>query len=246
MSLMKPQAILLDLDNTLYPYQLAHEPALEAAQKKAKQLFMIEEDLFYSLYNRAKQEVKEQVTKQQAACHSRLLYFHSLLELYGMKSQPLLALDLEQTYWQCFLNNMQIPKEVFEFFTEIKLLNIGVCIVTDLTTQIQFRKLAYHKLDDYIDYIVTSEEVGQEKPHPAIFKRALTKLNMSVSNPIDKVWMIGDTLEKDLAGAKQAVNAVTIHMNAYSEKENFVFQPDITVKSFNGLIKLITEAASCN
>ena len=72
-------------------------------------------------------------------------------------------------------------------------------IITDLTTQIQFRKIVHLELDEYIDYIVTSEETGYDKPHPAPYKLALKKLNF---NKNEIIWMFGDDPIKDIKEAE--------------------------------------------
>ena len=50
-----------------------------------------------------------------------------------------------------------------ELLEEIRLLEIPIAIVTDMTAQIQFRKILYFNLDYYFDHVVTSEEAGCEK-----------------------------------------------------------------------------------
>ena len=56
------------------------------------------------------------------------------------------------------------------------------------------------KYSKYIDIIVTSEEVGIEKPSTQMFYTILQKLNL---NPCD-VIMIGDNYDKDIIGAINA------------------------------------------
>ena len=97
----------------------------------------------------------------------------AMLENIGLGSQILIALDLEQTYWRTFLSNALIFKGVKEFLEDIRLSSIPTAIVTDLTSQIQFRKVIYFGLDHYFDYIVTSEEAGFDKPHESSFKIAI-------------------------------------------------------------------------
>jgi putative hydrolase of the HAD superfamily len=62
---------------------------------------------------------------------------------------------------------------VKELLDDLRRLGIPTAIVTDLTAQIQFRKVVYFGLDHYFDYIITSEEAGHDKPHQAPFKLAL-------------------------------------------------------------------------
>jgi putative hydrolase of the HAD superfamily len=128
-----------------------------------------------------------------------------MLELLGLGSQVLFALDLEQTYWRTFLANAALFPGAKDFLDDLRLNSIPMAIVTDLTAQIQFRKMIYFGLDHYFDCIVSSEEAGQEKPHPAPFQLALKKVQPKGST----IWMIGDNPKKDIGGAKAAVQAVT-------------------------------------
>jgi len=93
-----------------------------------------------------------------------------------------------------------------ELLDDIRLLGIPTAIVTDLTAQIQFRKVVYFGLDNYFDFIVTSEEAGFDKPHEAPFQIALEKMRPKG----DCIWMIGDNPVNDIRGAKEKINAVTL------------------------------------
>ncbi len=77
--------------------------------------------------------------------------------------------------------------------------------ITDLTAHIQFRKIVYFDLDEYFDYVVTSEEAGLDKPNSASFKMLLEKLKI---NP-DNIWIIGDCATSDIYGGNK-VRMLTI------------------------------------
>ena len=62
----------------------------------------------------------------------------------------------------------------------------------------QVEKLKKLNLSKYIDFLVTSEEAGAEKPDKKIFNLALQKMKLSKS----KVIMIGDNIKKDIKGAE--------------------------------------------
>ncbi len=129
-----------------------------------------------------------------------------MLEIMGLGSQVLLALDFEQTYWRNFLSNAVLFDGVKELLDDIRLLGIPTAIVTDLTAQIQFRKIVYFGLDHYFDYIVTSEEAGFDKPHEAPFQIALKKMRPKG----DVTWMIGDNPISDIKGAREKINSITL------------------------------------
>lgn len=196
---------MFDTDNTLYPYDPAHAAAISAVRTKVMTTFSIKAEDFDSAFKQARDQVKTRL-KHTASSHSRLLYLQRMLEIMGLGSQVLLALDFEQTYWRTFLSNAILFDEVKELLDDLRLLGIPTAIVTDLTAQIQFRKVVYFGLDHYFDFIVTSEEAGYDKPHEAPFQIALEKMRPKG----DCIWMIGDNPVNDIRGAREHINAVTL------------------------------------
>lgn len=194
----KPQAVIFDTDNTLYPYEPAHKAATKATEIKACNLLGVPLEKFQDAFATARKDVKTQL-KKTASSHSRLLYYQRTIELLGLNTQILMTLDLEQTYWRTFLANCRLFPEVKEFILDLKSLGVTTAIITDLTAQIQFRKIIYLGLDTYFDYVVTSEEAGIDKPNKAPFEIALKKLQVSPEN----IWMIGDNPDADIVGAAQ-------------------------------------------
>lgn len=231
-----PDAILFDTDNTLYPYDPAHIAAQNAVREKVVKAFSISSDDFDNAFNQARTQVKIRL-KQTASSHSRLLYLQRMLEIMGLGSQVLLALDFEQTYWRTFLSNAVLFDDVKELLDDIRLLGIPIAIVTDLTAQIQFRKVVYFGLDRYFDYIVTSEEAGFDKPHEAPFTIALEKMKPKG----DCIWMIGDNHVNDIRGAREKINAVTLQKvhegTPIGEDEH---APDAAFTNFHDLRKLVS------
>lgn len=237
-----PDAILFDTDNTLYPYDPAHAAAQSAVRKKVVKTFSIKEDDFDQAFKEARQQVKSHL-KGLAPSHSRLLYMQRMLEIMGLGSQVLLALDFEQTYWRTFLSNAILFDEVKETLDDLRLLGVPTAIVTDLTSQIQFRKIVYFGLEHYFDCIVTSEESGFDKPHAASFELALKKLRPAG----DYIWMIGDNAVNDIRGAKETIGALTLQKvhNGVSlgENEN---EPDAAFNEFKELRKVIASLGGKN
>lgn len=200
-----PDAILFDTDNTLYPYAPAHAAAQAAVRSKVVSTFSISPEDFDKAFDKARKQVKTRL-KHTASSHSRLLYLQRMLEIMGLGSQVLWALDFEQTYWRTFLSNAILFDGVKELLDDLRRLGIPIAIVTDLTAQIQFRKVVYFGLDHYFDYIITSEEAGFDKPHEAPFQLALEKMQPKG----DCIWMIGDNPVNDIRGARERMKAVTI------------------------------------
>lgn len=230
-----PDAFLFDTDNTLYPYDPAHAAAQKAVREKVMKTFSISQVDFDRAFNEARTQVKKRLNRT-ASSHSRLLYLQRMLEIMGLGSQVLLALDFEQTYWRTFLSNAVLFDGVKELLDDIRLLGIPTAIVTDLTAQIQFRKVVYFGLDNSFDYIVTSEEAGFDKPHEAPFQIALEKMRPKG----DCIWMIGDNPVNDIGGAKGKINAVTLQkIHAGVEVGTGINIPDAAFNDFGQLQAMI-------
>jgi len=195
-SIKQPKAVIFDTDNTLYPYDPAHKAATHEVEEKVLKVLGIKKQEFAQAFNEARKEIKERLGNT-ASSHSRLLYMQRAIEKLGLGTRILLTLDLEQTYWRTFLNNCRLFPGVLDFIHLLKSKGIVTANITDLTAQIQFRKLIYFGLDELFDYVVTSEEAGKDKPDRKPFELALTKLNI---NP-EVVWMVGDNHLSDMYGA---------------------------------------------
>ena len=189
---MRFKGILLDLDNTLYSYAPCHAVALTHVVDHIATRFGLAKPVIFDAYDRAKSFVQVQLG-QTASAHSRLLYFQKLCELLDLS--PLEnSLAFQSLYWDRFLDEMKLHDGALDI---IKGAVPNLCYVTDLTAEIQFRKIQKLGLHAVPSHLVTSEEAGADKPNPAIFWMALQKLRL---RPED-VCMIGDDYEKDIVGA---------------------------------------------
>lgn len=193
-----PKAVIFDIDNTIYPYGPSHSSAENAVISKMLKIYNIPKDYINNALEDAKESLKKQLGPV-ASSHSRLLYFQLMLENLGLKSSISLALDLEQTYWRTFLVSASLFTGVKEFLNEIKSHGLALGAVTDLTSQIQFRKIIYFGLENQFDYIVTSEESGKDKPSKDSFIKIMKKMNLDPS----ECWMIGDHPLNDIQGGKE-------------------------------------------
>lgn len=201
----RPACVLLDLDNTLYAYAPCNAAGMEAARALAQRTLNLAPADFDICFSSARTELKARLGKT-AASHSRLLYFQRTVERAGFGSQPFVALQLEQAFWRAYLGAAKLYPAVLEFLDDLRIAGVPSVIVTDLTAQIQMRKMTLLGLDKCVEWIVTSEEVGVDKPAATGFELALAKLGGIEGS----VWFIGDDPVADLGGARDAVGAVTL------------------------------------
>ena len=191
------KGVLLDIDNTIYNYESCHKLALNSLLKELSKLLILPSESIKNEFLKSRKTVNKRLY-ETASSHSRFLYIQLTLEKILGLSDFYNTLKLEKLYWEKFLEKMQLNEAASKFIVECNSKNIPICCVTDLTAQIQFRKLLNLNLENRIKYIVTSEEVGVEKPNKKMFQKALEKLNLKAN----QVIMIGDSISKDIVGAE--------------------------------------------
>jgi HAD superfamily hydrolase (TIGR01549 family) len=231
---MKIEGVLLDLDNTLYDYQLAHTPALKLTLGWLSDELGCALDEIQASYTTCRHYINHELSGV-AASHSRLLYFQYMCEHF--KTSPCkIASTAEELYWSTFLENMNLRPGCLDFLKSIKPLPIA--IVSDLTAHIQFRKIDRLGIETYLDAIVTSEEAGHEKPHPRMFELAMKKLAIQASS----LCMIGDSWERDIQGAlKMGMHPFWLQTKstaATEEQNNSTHTPSLDVQSFSDFSEL--------
>ncbi|ACT60877.1 HAD family hydrolase [Hirschia baltica] len=233
----EPACVLLDLDNTFYAYDDAHAAGTEAAREFAETQLKISRANFDRCFEDARDEIKQRLGKA-ASSHHRLLYFQRTIEKAGLATQSFAALQMEQAYWGAFLNAASLFPEALEFLDDLRIAGIPTVIVTDLTAQIQHRKILFFGINKFVDWMVTSEEAGADKPDKAIFHLALAK----IGGVEGAVWMIGDSPDKDIAGAKNALKGCftiqKLHEGIQEGLEGDE-KPDANFKKFSELRGLI-------
>lgn len=193
------KGVLIDIDNTLYHYDSCHKKAIKKCYKKFSR--EIGKKLSFEEFNLKYRSYRTLITKRlcsTGACRSRLFAFQEMFEELGVGQSWVLALDYRNLYWDSIINCMILVPEAKEFLQKCKDANIKVCVVSDMLVTTQIRKLKKLGLKDYVDYLVTSEEVGFEKPNKEIFELALKKIDLDVN----EVIMVGDSEKKDIKGAK--------------------------------------------
>jgi putative hydrolase of the HAD superfamily len=235
-----PSCVLLDLDNTFYAYEPCNAAGMQTVEALVKDQLNLGGRDFARCFADARIEVKNRLGPT-AASHSRLLYFQRTLELAGYASQPVVSLQMEQAYWRAFLNEAVLFEEAAEFLDDLRIAGVPTVIVTDLTAQIQLRKMIHLGLDRLVDWIVTSEETGLDKPSPGNFELALAKLG----GVEGAVWMIGEEPRSDIAGARAAVDAVCLQKRLAGVKvaDSGPEAPDAVFDDFRELRRLLERIA---
>ena len=206
---MRYKAVLFDLDDTLYPYPPCNEAGKEAAFEVFRDLgHDIDRARYDELYAAGRRATKRELTGT-AASHERFIYYKKALQQYTGTHDASDALRLGEAYWGAYLDAIEPFAGISGLLADLQSAGVDVAIVTNLTTRIQLEKLARLGMDDRIDLVVTSEEVGREKPSALPFTTALAEFDRRPSEAV----VVGDNPTADVGGGN-AVGTDTVLFDA--------------------------------
>jgi putative hydrolase of the HAD superfamily len=221
--------LLFDIDDTICnaseAYSIAKSKCFEYLKKKYP---IIDENTFNAVYAEARDQIHKEL-KDTASSHERFLYFQRMFEILGLPLQPTIIYEISKLYWKTTIENLKIYPGVKKTLKLAKENNMRVGIVSDLVANVQLSKLKKLGIDKYVDFLVTSEEAGKEKPHSKPFLLALKKVRCSAKETV----MVGDDVEKDIKGAKR-LGITAVLMNR-KRKGN----ADFVMSKFDELIKIL-------
>jgi len=182
-----PELVIFDLDNTLYDYESANSAGENALINFLHENLKISKAEIKNQLIHSRKNVKDTLGTT-ASAHSRLMYIREFLNSNDLNVHATFALECEQVFWRSYMEKMVLFEGVEEFVNYLRLSRSKLVLVTDLSTQIQIRKLVWLGLEKAFDLIITSEEAGGDKETgkpEAMLRRFVTPV-------VGKTWAIGD------------------------------------------------------
>ena len=192
------KAVIFDLDNTLYNFDAANEFGIRALAAYTEPVFGWDYPRMKDLYEESREKLTERMGDVGSA-HNRLLRFQNLLEEKKLPLHPH-ALEMAKAYWRGVLDNMEPSPGAREIMEELRRMGIRIGLGTDMTAYMQYEKLIRLGLMEYMDFIVSSEEAGTDKPGNAFFMLCARKAGCLPGECL----FIGDNIVRDYGGAAAA------------------------------------------
>ena len=198
------KAIFFDWFNTLARF----EPPREKLHSQAYQQFGIEVSLDKVMRGlliadkdwfeeNIKSKVEERSPEEQAEISIR--YEETVLNQAGVKISRELLLKIANNMQQLYKGiTFALFEDVLITLKTLKERNLILGLLTNVAKDINSicRQLG---LEPYLDFMVTSKEVGFDKPEPLIFLTALQRAKVSASEAVH----IGDQYKLDVVGARR-------------------------------------------
>jgi putative hydrolase of the HAD superfamily len=205
------RAILFDLDDTLFDHQYCSRAGLAAVREGFPALAAEPFEAFEVRYRVLLEEVHLRVLSGDLTpAAARLERFQRFLSA-AFTATIEDAARAAGLYRAAFRAARRPIAGAVELLGHLKP-HVSIGIVTNNVRHEQVEKLKFCRLDGLVDVLVTSEDVGVAKPHPAIFHAALEHLACSP----DQVVMVGDNWENDIVGASR-VGIRSVWLNRYAE-----------------------------
>jgi putative hydrolase of the HAD superfamily len=159
------------------------------------------------------------------------------LDRYGCLEEDLLLDTLEIFYGVLQEERKPVPgaKELLERLRE-QGLSIGLVsdVAWGLPSEFPLRDMKLLGLEEFFDDMVFSTDVGLRKPHPKVFKIALSNLQVA---PEEAVF-IGNSLRADIKGALGVGMRTVWKESCYPEMDQTV-TPDHTIRSLDEVDALL-------
>lgn len=183
---IKPELVVFDLDGTLYDYESANREATSYLANVICSTTNFNNRQVARAIEKARSNVKSRLG-DTGASHSRILYINEALRILDINPRASWVLSLEQSFWNKFFEHMSPLEGVQELIVLLRSANIEIALLTDLTLQVQLRKLIRLNLDSEFDSIFSSEELGGDKKTGIPFE-----IIRSIYSTKKHIWYVGD------------------------------------------------------
>jgi putative hydrolase of the HAD superfamily len=223
------QAVLLDLDNTLYP----EEEFVRGGFRAAAKCLADRNDLDPDALARRMLEI--------LLLEGRGRVFDVLLEELHLPSDPWRKILL--LAYRSHQPQIALYPETLATLNALQEQGIRLGIVTDGLASVQRRKIAALRLDRRMDVVVCTDELGNDcaKPSTVPFEVATTLLGV----PPEHVAYVGDDMGKDFAGPNQlGMKTVCLRSSGLigvpsKDAPNTHFAPQVRIESISQLLNTL-------
>jgi putative hydrolase of the HAD superfamily len=197
------QAIGFDLFNTLIAAESGGvERAMARILANLREAgFPLEEETFKRAYREAAIRFVKEARREGRETHNRFWISAALTEL-GFPlapDDPRIASAVE-AYFSAFYDFCRLIPGTLEMLEALRD-RFPLGLLSNFTHAPAARGLMAHLgLSDYFEVILISGDLGYRKPHPLVFQR----LAEALDKPPEQILFIGDDLEPDIQGAREA------------------------------------------
>ncbi len=181
------QAILFDLDDTLYDEMQFVKSGFKAVSLNMSKSNNIEQKVVYQMLLDVQEE------------HGRGKTFDIILKKLSLYDEKLTSKLVE--VYRTHKPNLFLYPEVSTVLSNLRKQGYKLGIITDGNVEVQRKKIDALKIKDFFDCMIFSDEYGieKQKPDPLPYQKAMEKLEASTNETV----YIGDNPYKDFISARK-------------------------------------------
>ncbi len=209
----KLKAVFFDFDDTLFDHRHCSRTALDWLRNNYNCFNGTTLDELELEHLKILEEIhfRKVLTGEFSIDDARAERFRRIFKNHGMESPENSMLEAARNYRKVYESSYKLVDGAKDLLDSIKG-KTKIVVITNNLIKEQEGKIRKCNVENYIDELVTSEEVGFTKPEPEIFHAALKRVNCTP----DEVIMVGDSWERDVLGAVN-VGIKNIWINIFND-----------------------------
>ncbi len=242
------KVIAFDLDDTLYnATELARESRISGLKAMIKKGLKMDLNSAISTLDEIVKEYGTNNSRHYDIFILRINRFEPQIDFIRTNQKNKYVSAAVMAYHEQKIISIKPFDDVIPCLKQIRDLGIETAIISDGIPIKQYEKILRLGIDELIDLIVISDEIGIRKPNPKLFDYCLKKFGVKGYESI----YIGDNPEKDLVPARMnGMNSVYIHRggkyNNITTGEKILngTKPEFEINSLLELKKIINKINS--
>jgi len=219
-------AVIFDIDNTLVDFMKMKQISVESAVDS-----MLDAGLSIS----RDKLIEEIYTVYWAEGIEDQFVFDKVLEkVLGKIDYKILAAGIVG-YRRAKEGVMALYPHVHLTMAELTRMGIKMAVISDAPRLPVWMRIVRFHLHHYFDHVLTFDDTGERKPSEKPFRKVLELMQL----PADRVLMIGDWLERDIAGAKHVGMKTAFAKYGNVKVINPDINPDYVLADVYELVEII-------
>ncbi len=191
------KAVFFDFDDTLFDHSRASLAGLAALQTQYPALLEIELPLLFKVHIDILEKFHIQVLRKKISLDmARTERFIEFFQHFNVNLSLFDVDNAKAIYREAYQANRYAMEGAVELLQALQ----GRCKIGLITNNLASEQIAVQQICDlnhFIEFMVTPEDAGVEKPAPGIFTNALEQAGFAAA----ECCMVGDSWNRDILGA---------------------------------------------
>lgn len=219
------KAVIFDLDNTLTDFMKMKERAVESAAQAMED----------AGFPKSRAEVVERIDRvyDREGIEYQKVFDDFIEEELGFVDPKILAAGIVG-YRKGREGALELYPRVHMTLFELMKRGLKLAVLSDAPQMSAWMRLAYLKLHNVFDVVVTYDDTGRHKPDPEPFELVLKKLGIEPNEAI----MVGDWPERDIKGARK-LGIKTVYARYGNVNASGGHSPDFTINDIYELVGIV-------